>query len=295
MDIVITYVNGLDLEWQKDYERCVGTKALTKRFRDWGTLPFLFRGIEECMPFINNVFLVVARESQVPTWINRDTVKVVFHRDFIPAEFLPTFNSTAIEMFMHRIEGLGEEFIYFNDDCFPVQSCEANDFFRGGLAAASLSRHILTFGHLFRIHTKRSDRLARQASGTKSCGVYLRPQHTCTPMLRSVCGELYDRCEADIRASVTPLRHKRNYNQYVFTDYAFFTGRTFRRRISNRHFSLSIASIKKIERAILQPNRAILCINDVEMSDEKFINYQQHILQAFETRFPRASKFELWT
>ena len=51
MDIVITYVNGLDPEWQKSYEKHTNTPILEKRFRDWGTLKYLFRGIEKNMPF----------------------------------------------------------------------------------------------------------------------------------------------------------------------------------------------------------------------------------------------------
>jgi hypothetical protein len=35
MDIVITYVNGQDPVWQKEYERFVVTPIEMKRFRDW--------------------------------------------------------------------------------------------------------------------------------------------------------------------------------------------------------------------------------------------------------------------
>ena len=77
MDIVITYVNGLDPIWQKDYEQHTNTPILEKRFRDWGTLRYLFRGIEKNMPFIRKVFLVVACESQVPEWINQEEVHIV--------------------------------------------------------------------------------------------------------------------------------------------------------------------------------------------------------------------------
>ena len=96
MDIVITYVNGLDPEWQKDYEKHTNTPILEKRFRDWGTLKYLMRGIEKNMPFIRKVHLVVARESQVPEWVNRNEVNIVLHKDIIHAEHLPTFCSNTI-------------------------------------------------------------------------------------------------------------------------------------------------------------------------------------------------------
>ena len=293
MDIVITYVDGVDPEWQADYANCIGTIANAKRYRDWGTLPYLLRGIEECMPFIENVFLVVARESQIPKWINQDVVHVVLHRDFIPAQFLPTFNSTAIEMFMHRIEGLAEEFIYFNDDFFPLMPCLPTDFFRNGQTAVSMGYHLCTFNNLFRIQTKRSDRLARQAAGEKAMFFYIRPQHTCAPMLKSVCTELYERCNAAILSSVTSLRTRRNYNQYIFTDYAYFTGRTFKQRISNQHISLSIATTKSLMKSIVSPTRKLACINDVNMSEEKFLRFQACLHNAFQIRFPHKSHFEI--
>ena len=107
MDAVITYVDGLDPLWAADYAAAIGHAPLAKRFRDWGTLPYLLRGIERFMPFVEKVHLVVARESQVPQWVS-DKVHVVLHADIMPAEVLPCFNSCTIEMFLHRIPGLSQ-------------------------------------------------------------------------------------------------------------------------------------------------------------------------------------------
>ena len=90
MDIVITYVDGNDPVWQQDYEKHTNVPVMQKRFRDWGTLKYLLRGIEQNMPFVRNVYLVVSHLSQVPSWVCRENLKVVLHRDFIPAEYLPT-------------------------------------------------------------------------------------------------------------------------------------------------------------------------------------------------------------
>ena len=103
----------------REYSRATNRPALAKRYRDWGLLPYLLRGIERYMPFVGRVFLVVSGESQVPDWADTDRLHIVYHRDIIPERFLPTFNSTTIELFLHRIAGLGEEFVYFNDDLFP--------------------------------------------------------------------------------------------------------------------------------------------------------------------------------
>lgn len=57
MDIVITYVNGADPEWQRSYAEYTHKPLITKRYRDWGTLKYLLRAIQKNLPFIGNVFL----------------------------------------------------------------------------------------------------------------------------------------------------------------------------------------------------------------------------------------------
>ena len=51
----------------------------------------------------------------------------------MPKENLPTFNSNAIEMNMHKIKGLSEQFVYFNDDMFLTNKVFPEDFFKDGL------------------------------------------------------------------------------------------------------------------------------------------------------------------
>ncbi len=43
---------------------------------------------------------------------------MVDHRDILPPEALPCFNSVVLEHFLHRIPGLSEHFLYANDDMF---------------------------------------------------------------------------------------------------------------------------------------------------------------------------------
>ena len=47
----------------------------------------------------------------------------------MPEEYLPTFNSAAIELNLHRIEGLSENFVFFNDDMYLIQDVKPDDFF----------------------------------------------------------------------------------------------------------------------------------------------------------------------
>ena len=293
MDAVITYVNGLDPEWQKDYIATVGMETfMDKRFRDWGTLKYLLRGIEIHLPFIKNVYLIVSGDSQVPEWVNRSKVNIVLHKDIIPAKHLPVFNSTAIEMYMHRIPGLSEEFVYFNDDFFPVMDCSEEDFFKNGKAVMKLSPMYMAYS-LYDKHVKNSDRLARRASGTAHFVTYLRPQHICSPLLKSKCEELWAREAAALNASISKLRTRDNFNYYAFCDYAYFTGSVIQKRLSKKHLSLAVSSPDKLRDNIINPRAKILCINDVNMSQDKYEAVRASLLDSFSHKFPAKSAFEL--
>lgn len=292
MDIVITYVDGLDPVWQKDYEQYTNAPIMQKRFRNWGLLPYLMRGIEVNMPFIRKVHLVVSHQSQVPEWVNRDEVNVVLHKDIIPAEYLPTFNSNTIEMHLHRIADLDEEYIYFNDDIFPVGECRTEDFFRQGKGVIGMSRHLLVTG-MFKKICRNSDALARKALGRgKSC-LFLRPQHICAPMLRSECERLYESVREDILATLSRTRSEKNVTQYLFVNYMYLQGKIINERISKHHFSVAIASSKSICRAIEEPKRSLICINDVKIREDRYVEMHSAIHNAFQKRFPQKSKFEL--
>ena len=291
MDVVITYVDGLDPLWQKDYEEHTNIPILAKRFRDWGTLRYLMRGIEVNMPFVDKVHLIVARDSQVPEWVNRDTVNVVLHKDIIPEQFLPTFNCNPIELHIHRIKGLAERYIYFNDDVFPLKKCEVTDFFVNGKGQLGMSRHLFSFD-MFKKICRNSDVVARKALGMKPSLFFLRPQHVCTPMIKSECEAVYERQKEAIHASITMTRTAKNISQYIFLNYMYLNGTLENRRLSKRHFSLGITSTEKLRKFLLNPTKTFTCLNDVQLSEERYEELRRVVLESFETLFPNKARFE---
>lgn len=293
MDAVITYVNGADPIWRSEYENTVGKSILSKRFRDWGTLRYLIRGICEYMPYVENVFLVVSGKSQVPGWVNTSSLKVVTHEMFIPSRFLPTFNSNTIEMFLHRIPGIAEEFIYFNDDFFPVAPSSPEDFFKNGKIVMKPSCNILTL-NMFKKICRNSDRLARRAAGVGGFSpFFLRPQHSCAPMLKSVFEEVHAKVSGEIDATASrKIRSEKDLTQYLFSDYAWLTGRTVGKRLSNKHFSLASSTPEAIEEFLSNPTCNFVCINDVKLSENKENAFREAIITSFRKRLPNPSKFE---
>ena len=137
IDFVILWVDGNDPKWQSEkskYDPKVNDDSNSaNRYRDWGLLPYWFRGVEKFAPWVNKIHFVTW--GHVPEFLNLNNPKlnVVNHKDFIPEEYLPTFSSHAIELNIHRIPGLSEKFVYFNDDMFIVRPMDEKSFFEDGL------------------------------------------------------------------------------------------------------------------------------------------------------------------
>ncbi len=49
----------------------------------------------------------------------------------MPEAYLPSYNSSAIRLNIHRIE-VSEHFIYFNDDMFMIKDTQSSDFYKNG-------------------------------------------------------------------------------------------------------------------------------------------------------------------
>ncbi len=134
IDFVVTWVDGNDPVWQEVKSRYTPDDADTRtaRYRDWDQLKYWFRAVEKYAPWVNKVHFVTF--GHLPTWLNTANPKlhIVKHEDFIPVDCLPVFNSTAIEIHLHRIPGLSENFVYFNDDFFLMKPCHSDDFFKYG-------------------------------------------------------------------------------------------------------------------------------------------------------------------
>ena len=158
IDVVIAWVDGTDKKWQKEkdkYSKNIhnNESANDARFRDWNHLKYVLRGIEKNMPWVHRIYLLTAH--QIPKWLKNETGKLqlVFHEEFIPEKYLPTFSSHTIELNMHRIPGLSEKFIYFNDDTIPLRTMQPTDFFVNELPCDSAILNVHCPKKSLMIHT----------------------------------------------------------------------------------------------------------------------------------------------
>lgn len=136
VDFVILWVNGNDPAWQQEFlqtKQRANEDCSEIRYRDWNNLQYWFRGVEKFAPWVNKIHFITW--GHLPSWLNTNhpKINIVYHSDFIPLEYLPTFNSNVIELNIHRIKNLAKQFVLFNDDTFLCRTCSVEDFFYKGL------------------------------------------------------------------------------------------------------------------------------------------------------------------
>ena len=188
IDFVLPWVDGNDPAWRAEkaqYAPDVGGDARDIRFRDWGNLHYWFRGVERFAPWVNRVHLITW--GHLPEWLNADHPKlnIVRHADYIPPEYLPTFSSHPIELNIHRIEGLSDRFVYFNDDIFLLNPVREQDFFRRGVPVDSCGLGVAhtrslnsTFMHVYVNNTALINRhLNRRACQKLALRKWLSPKN----------------------------------------------------------------------------------------------------------------------
>ncbi|WP_274644535.1 Stealth CR1 domain-containing protein [Pseudomonas serbica] len=146
VDLVITWVDGSDTAWRKKrHENTEGNLAgvfetgnVEGRYRDNDELRYLLRSIEEFWPFEGRIFLVT--DNQRPAYlVEHPRVHVVDHSEILDPQYLPTFSSRAIESALHKIPGLAEHFVAFNDDVLLMRQVQFDDFFAGAGATVHLT------------------------------------------------------------------------------------------------------------------------------------------------------------
>lgn len=137
VDIVYTWVDGDDSEWQSKRaahrfeENAPADANIASRYKSRDELRYSLRSVEMYASWVNHIYVVT--DQQCPEWLDKSHPKitVVDHSQIFEPDELPVFNSHAIEARLHRIEGLAENFIYMNDDVFLGRPVRPELFFQG--------------------------------------------------------------------------------------------------------------------------------------------------------------------
>lgn len=148
VDFVVTWVNPTDEKWAKEKKEYSPQANVNlngdDKYRDWEIFKYWFRSIEKNAHWVNNIYLVTY--GHIPKWLNTNNEKIhiIKHSDIMPKSALPTFNSNSIELCLHNIDNLSENFVYFNDDMFLNKEVKQSDFFDKGIPMDTAFFNVIT-------------------------------------------------------------------------------------------------------------------------------------------------------
>lgn len=326
IDFVVLWVDGNDPQWRKERQKYlpmeINSGNAENRFRDWDLMRYWFRGVEKFAPWVNNVYFVTWGHH--PEWLNfnHPKLRVVNHKDYIPAEYLPTFNSNVIELNLHRLTELSETFVLFNDDMWLTDYVEKSDFFKEGKPLDTVR-----LGQTFAISLEdvgpyavfNNMALLNKYFQKKSVirqnwrsifslkygvelirNILLLPfghfsgfydTHLCSSHLKSTFAEIWtkeplalDRCSRNRFREITDLTHGLMKNWY------FCKGEVVPRSYKWGGY-FSIGEDEELIPAIRKQKYKVICANDCDPNMD-FEKWQAELVAAFETILPDKCSFE---
>lgn len=307
IDFVYLWVDGNDPEWQAKRNAFIGNTQKKSavncegRYANNDELKYSLRSIELYAPWIRNIYIVT--DNQTPSWLDTSNpkVKIIDHKEIMPAQSLPCFNSCLIEHFIHRIPGLAEHFLYGNDDMFfnkpvtpdmffttdglPIIRFNRRPFrkftlfFKEKVLKKPLSNYVLTIRNSANLVEKKYGIYyggkTHHNIDAYSKSNYERAQQVFRKEIESTLNN-HARSSNDIQRnlySYVDLAEKRGHLQYV-------TQKTsFRLHIHNE------SHYEKLEKY----NPMLFCMNDSEYADN---NDRKRAAEFLEKRFPKKSQFE---
>ncbi|UFR03745.1 stealth conserved region 3 domain-containing protein [Streptomyces sp. Go40/10] len=308
VDAVYTWVDGDDpvMAVKRRAHQALSDNAIApretgaSRYTSHDELRYALRSLEMYAGFIRHVYLVT--DSQTPSWLDPEAegLTVVDHRDILPADALPVFNSHAIESRLHHIPGLSEHYLYFNDDVFINRPVGAERFFHGnGIARIPLSPLKLGVGapHPLEPAPNSAGKNAREVI-RRFHGRYVthKSLHTPHPQLLSVMREMEGlgieelertsysrfRSTADVAPASTLHHH-----------WAIATGRAVPAEYSFRYVQLGTPDMRRrLARLAAGEDVDFFCLNDVDTAPADRVAAQEAIRAFLERKYPFPSRFE---
>jgi len=325
IDIVIPWVDGEDSRWQEEHDRYASTSREddhVSRYRRWDAFRYWFRMLEANAPWVRTIHFVTW--GHVPKWLNTNHPKlhIVNHRDFIPERFLPTFSSHTIELNMHRIPGLADHFIYFNDDVYLTKKTSPEDFFHCGsprdtavmgiikndavenfmpyimlnmmaIINEKFSKKEVVGKHFLKwFHPRYGKYLLNNAYLLPwGCFTGIRNFHTGVPFEKTTLEEVWREIPDILEAtSLRKFRSREDVNQYIFRYWRLMRGQFIPAKPNSDYVTIGKADIGTIER-LLKAN-TILCIND-DPGDFDARLENQKLEELFRKYYPDQCSFEI--
>ncbi|MCD7709802.1 MAG: Stealth CR1 domain-containing protein [Porphyromonadaceae bacterium] len=328
IDFVITWVDMNSPKWREEFAKYQAKEETEKngvsqaRFRDNGLLKYWFRGVDRFAPWVRRIHFITC--GQTPDWldVNNPKLHLVDHREIIPEQFLPTFNSVVIERYIHKIPSLAEHFVYFNDDFYLTNFVGQERFFKDGLpcdiAAFSynpswsqwykriknnsllINRHFDKKEVMRRYHDKWFDK----RYGGKAVWNYLlyfygqfiplRTPHNAQPYLKTTFDEVWDAMGKELtETSSNRFRVRTDLTPELFRTWQICRGNfsPYNTYTDTKMFPLMIRPRQAVK-AVRNQSYKLVCLND-NVHIRHYDAVLDRLRMAFEEILPEKSGFEI--
>lgn len=327
IDFVVLWVDGNDPKWlaeKSEYDANIcTTENSSNYFRDWNNMKYWFRAVEKFAPWVRKIHFVTC--GHLPEFLDVDYPKlnVVKHEDFMPKECLPNYNSAAIEIGLHKIPGIAEHFVYFNDDMFLINKVKPTDFFKKGLPCEEgLEGLVVALGkqdmHCHRVlnnleiinkyFSKRTQmrkyplKWFNYRYGLENIrNICLLPwgkfvgfknSHLPVAFLKSTFEVVWEKEGHVINETLHHrFRSYKDITQYVFRYWQLASGMFYPRAAMGKNFEISEDTLESITKEISKQKHKVICINDTN-SNIDFELCRNKINDAFREILGKPSSFE---
>ena len=282
VDLIIPYVTNNDSLWRSQYLRYMPyqydkEKSGVSRFRDFDTFELLLRLIDKYTPWFRNIYVVVQMPSQVPDCVSKyENVKIIYHNEIIPEEYLPTYNSGTIELFVWKIPGLSEHYIYANDDIYPIAELTKDDFFdeEGNPKMKIYCKEFKM--NEYRMMLKKVEKLCNP-SYREDNWIY-RDGHSWNAMRKSTWEMLFEKFHNEIYGSLSRFREPKNLTQQLYTYWVYFNEKYSEREFETKYFQLAMNGKHILPHLVCDGKVKIICINDKYCTDVDVAKKNIHLV-----------------
>ena len=322
IDFVLTWVDDSDPAWIEEKNKYdVKQKLPTVRIRDWDFLLYWFRAVEKYAPWVNKIHLVTW--GHVPKFLNikNEKVNIVNHKEILDEKYLPIFSNTALELSLHKIPGIADQFVYFNDDMFINRPVSPEDFFVNGLpkdiglmspilpVKEGVAHIVLNDLQIINENFNRKDYLKHVGkffnwrNGLSNIrSIILLPwnrimgfydQHLPLPLLKSRYEEIWDKFPNEMNQTIAGrFRSDSDYSVWLIRYWQLLSGEFVPRKLNFGKYYQIQDDTSEIRDEILKHKHALIVLNDNE-GLQNFNQTKQELTMLFETQLNEKSAFEV--
>lgn len=309
IDVVYTWVDGADPAWRARRDRALTEQGIPlneqaaneSRYISRDELRYSMRSLFQYAPWVRHIWLVT--DDQVPPWLDtsHEQITVVSHREVFGGRgLLPTFNSHAIETQLHRIDGLSEHFLYFNDDVMLGRPVQPHVFFHPNGVTKFFPSKAKIDPSEPSVHDapvtaagKNNRRLIEAGFARR---VTYKMKHCPHPLRRSVLEEACVRYAEDLEETARhQFRHPGDVSlpSSLYHYYAHSTGRAVVGDV--RYMYTNIAdpdTAHRLRLTLARRDYDVMCLNDTDSDPAKMAELHEFLSEFLDSYYPVAAPWE---